>query len=703
MKKQDKQLPQHVASYSIDHWQDDESVSGNWLDKPIWGVLIMGCAAVGLFGLSTISGASGNSNQTVFAGSEPVPMMPHPDDPSLENEARHESANLNSPPWTTPADETGSNDARLTGDVSDLLTELVEADQNGRSSYEIKQELSRNGCSDTEIVRHLAKRLRDIVDARNFERILLAITGISYVISDNPDIKQQFVGALAAAGQHVQTSQLKEMDQRVTSLILDSTQLPESVDLLGKLASIDDNWGHQVLTKLYRLQSDIAPEISVKIARENKLNPQHLRDKDSEAVCQFLWEGKLAGKENFLSVSIGDSEASIKAFSNAAAAKIDNDPSGAVDSLMALSLNRQSGISRMSLSKELMQKIDSVMSTNVEKHFVDTDESIHQASKRGRKGTGPFAFLDLAEHLGGRKTIIALAKTGIDNQTILEKFQPIRDILASVNEPKTYHAIVVATGFHGIGRSNAIRENIGQAIEPNFLRRLKVELRSQPTKREKNDWVKRISHLVEAIDQIGTSKSLPVLGQLAKNKNGLLKGLAERTLKKIRKRSVADTKPTKEIETQPIKVSTDSGEAFKSSINNIVQGKIPRSRIQDKLSFDPGNMWHSDKLESGWATIELEFPERVTLDKIQIYSQHTGKNHLVVAAKVFTVAGRESKLLVEAEGLKQDDSLRFPSAESKKWKLKLQAGKSKKVVIRGLRFFDSERELYPPTELPSAK
>ncbi len=703
MKKREQQLP-HVDSYSIDHWQDDEPIAVNRLDNPIWGLLMMGCAAIGLFAWSTLSNTSGSSNELVFGGPESVaPKLEPLRDGMRENRMVRESEGLQSTPYETRSEDTGNNGIRPRVDVSVLLAELIEADENGRSNYEIKQDLWRNGCNDAEIVRRLSKQLGDTVDAQSFERIILAMSGISYVISDHLDVKQRFVNALAAAGQHVQTSQLKEMDQRVSSLILDSTQLPESVDLLGKLASIDDNWGQRVLAKLYRLKSDMAPEISVKIAREKNIHPRNLRGKDSEVVCQFLWEGKLAGKAKFSGVSVGDSEASIKAFANAAASKIETDPGGAVDSLMAQFLHRHPGISRTSLPKDLMRKIDDALSTNVEKHLVDSGETAYEASMRRKKGTGPFAFLDLAEHLGGRKTKIAIAKMGESNPSILQKFLPIRDILLSVNEPETYDAIVEATTFHGIGRSRAIAENIGQAIESNFLRKLQVELQSQPTKSEQNDWVKRIGTLVEVIDQIGTAESVPALQKLAKNKNGYLKGRAERTLKKIRGRSVADTKPANEFQSGTIKVSTDGGEAFRSSVNNIVQGRIPRSSRQDKLSFDPNNMWHSDKLESGWATVELEFPERVTLDKIQIYSQHTGKNHLVVAARVFTVQGSKSKLLVEADGLKQFDSLRFKSAKSKKWKLELQAGKSKKVVVRGLRFFDSNRELYPPLEFPSTE
>ena len=174
---------------------------------------------------------------------------------------------------------------------------------------------------------------------------------------------------------------------RDRSLILDSTRIPESVDLLGKLASIDRNWESRVLTKLYRLKHDKSAEISVQIAREHKIDPSQLSDKESEVVCRFLWDGKLAGKKKFLNVSIETNEASIKAFSKAAAAKIESDPRGAVDALMALNLYKYPGIYNRSLPKQLSLKIDDLMSRNVEKYFVDTGESISEATERGRNGT----------------------------------------------------------------------------------------------------------------------------------------------------------------------------------------------------------------------------------------------------------------------------------------------------------------------------
>ena len=67
--------------------------------------------------------------------------------------------------------------------------------------------------------------------------------------------------------------------------------------------------------------------------------------------------------------------------------------------------------------------------------------------------------------------------------------------------------------------------------------------------------------------------------------------------------------------------------------------------------FDPRHMWHSQKIEGDWATIELEFPKEVTLDKIEIHSQHSGRHHSVVAAKVFATDGSKPNLRCEKEDI----------------------------------------------------
>lgn len=154
--------------------------------------------------------------------------------------------------------------------------------------------------------------------------------------------------------------------------------------------------------------------------------------------------------------------------------------------------------------------------------------------------------------------------------------------------------------------------------------------------------------------------------------------------------------PPMKIVNQPtgVKVTTPSGETYKSKVSNIVHGRIPPSVDRGEVDFQASRMWHSDKLETGWATVFLDFPKPVTLDRIDIYSQHSGYAHAVVAAKVFTEDGK-SELQCDETGLEPHASLSFNSVKSKKWRLELKSGKKRTVVVRGLRFFNGPREMYP--------
>lgn len=701
------QPSKNAGSCSIDHWQDPEKVPGLWLDNPLWGALLMGCATAGLVAWTALAADGGKSNHPSPAPSPtaiPVPMAAIPEGESYQNEMNRQAANRSARPEILPTGESTVTGNQPKGDVSALLQELIETDANGRSRYEIKQDLARNGCDNPEIVRRLSEQLRITFDANRFEKILSAVSDVSYVVSDNPEIKQQFVNALAFSSRRVKISELKTMDQRVTSLILDTTMLPQSSGVLGKLAAIDDHWAQRVLSKLDRLKSDMASKVAVKIVRDHKLDPKYLRDTNSAVVCQFLWEGKLSGKQEFQDANTGNSETSIQAFSQASSLKLDGDPRGTIKSMMSLSLHLHPGINRKSLPESLLNKVDNAMATQVKTQLVDGGASVYELTQQGEQGQGPFAFLKLAKHLAGSKTVVAIAKMANRNPDILKKYLPIRDLLLSVNEPESYDAIAASTAFHGTGRSVLRYQQLGAAIESSFCRRLQSELQMKPSARERSDWVKRIQNLVSVIALVGTENSVPALKKLATNQNSLLKSLGQKTLSKIQGTTKAATKPNRTPrpeakEEGTIRVTTNSGEAFRSSVSNIVQGRIPRSSLRDRLSFDPDNMWHSAPLKNGWATIELDFPQPVTLDRIQIYSQHTGKNHPVIAAKVYSVAGRQTKLLCEPDGLKQEDWLRFQSTTSKKWKLELQAGATNKIVVRGLRFFDRKRERYPQKEI----
>ena len=143
-----------------------------------------------------------------------------------------------------------------------------------------------------------------------------------------------------------------------------------------------------------------------------------------------------------------------------------------------------------------------------------------------------------------------------------------------------------------------------------------------------------------------------------------------------------------------IKVETKDGEEFKSSVSNIVHSRIQHS---SEVGYYAKTMWHSARQQDGIATVSLAFPAPVSLDRIEVYSEHSGKSHRVSGVTVSTVDKDDNLTEVGRSGISEPDgAVRFTESTSQKWSLDFRAGNSKMVVLRGLRFFNGKQELYAP-------
>ncbi|MEM7479008.1 MAG: DUF4328 domain-containing protein, partial [Planctomycetota bacterium] len=234
-----QQSSEFASSLPIDQWQDPDAVKVAWIDSPRWGAVQLACGLLAVFGWSAISnlGGKGNSSnaQANAFGEEDREEHAHAQfDHEYVDESLHsmpESANNSSP-----------------RDVPTLVSDLIAAGENGLSGYDIRQQLFQNGCDESEIVRRLAKQLRETTDARRFGGILLVMYASSRFIADNQVLKSEVADAASNAGRYIGTQQLASMDHQAKSMILESATLPYSAELLGKLASLDDNWANTVLT-----------------------------------------------------------------------------------------------------------------------------------------------------------------------------------------------------------------------------------------------------------------------------------------------------------------------------------------------------------------------------------------------------------------------------------------------------------------------
>ncbi len=153
------------------------------------------------------------------------------------------------------------------------------------------------------------------------------------------------------------------------------------------------------------------------------------------------------------------------------------------------------------------------------------------------------------------------------------------------------------------------------------------------------------------------------------------------------------------LEGQPagIEVTTSSGETFGSKVSNCAQGEILPNLKTGQVTFDGRKMWSSGETKTGWVSLEIRFPVEVELTKIGIHSQHSGEYHAAIATRI-AVQGKTSTFReVVAAPLKSTDAtVALKKTKGCIWQFDFQAGPSKMVVLRGLRFFSGDNELFPP-------
>jgi hypothetical protein len=146
---------------------------------------------------------------------------------------------------------------------------------------------------------------------------------------------------------------------------------------------------------------------------------------------------------------------------------------------------------------------------------------------------------------------------------------------------------------------------------------------------------------------------------------------------------------------------TASGEAFGSKIQNLVAiQRTIRSSLPD-IGWDPATMWHSDKVNDlGWVSLEVAFPEPLQLDKLIVFSGHSGTLHQAKQMQVQVMQGDGSYKLIHQQPVKIDVQIvNFAPQVAQVWKLAFQGAPDGFVVLRGLRFFHGLRELYPAVTL----
>ena len=107
-------------------------------------------------------------------------------------------------------------------------------------------------------------------------------------------------------------------------------------------------------------------------------------------------------------------------------------------------------------------------------------------------------------------------------------------------------------------------------------------------------------------------------------------------------------------------------------------------------------MWMSGRTVNGWVDVELEFPIAVRMNKICVLSQCGGSHYPVKAIRVEAdLQGFQQ--VAEKQNITEDEEfVSFEEIKAKRWRLYFQPDESGQVVIRGLRFFSKQCEIFCP-------
>ena len=143
-----------------------------------------------------------------------------------------------------------------------------------------------------------------------------------------------------------------------------------------------------------------------------------------------------------------------------------------------------------------------------------------------------------------------------------------------------------------------------------------------------------------------------------------------------------------------IKVTSNAGDAYRSSITNCVSTIIKPSKGPG-VTYDAQTMWHSTQIK-GLIDIVLEFPVTVSLDSISVHSQHSGLAHIAKSIVIERIDHNIFNQIVTEEIISPDQIVRFRPATSKKWRLRFKTTNSEMLVIRGLQFYCDNKEIFPP-------
>lgn len=142
-----------------------------------------------------------------------------------------------------------------------------------------------------------------------------------------------------------------------------------------------------------------------------------------------------------------------------------------------------------------------------------------------------------------------------------------------------------------------------------------------------------------------------------------------------------------------ITVTTPSGERYGSRVTNIVRGEVP-ANAGPGVTFDATRMWHSDSSAAGRVDVVFVMPVAVTLSRIALFTQHSGRYHAARHAQVWLLEGDQERLIAAAPLAGADAEVSFAPVRGRMWRVSLDAAERGMVTVRGVRFYGPAGEVF---------
>ena len=139
-----------------------------------------------------------------------------------------------------------------------------------------------------------------------------------------------------------------------------------------------------------------------------------------------------------------------------------------------------------------------------------------------------------------------------------------------------------------------------------------------------------------------------------------------------------------------INVHTDCGAGNDSAVSNIVHGLIKTANY----SFKSSNMWISDVSPTGWVQVDFAFPVAVTLNKICVHSRCSVRDYPAQEVRIQAKIDSGYMDVSQQELSGADAYVSFAKQKAATWRLHFRTDKSGQVVIRGIRFFSPQCEVF---------